>query len=318
MAAPECPRLRRRQAGFSLLWCVVLIALVGAALLCLTTLDPQMQIPTHALAACVAVAGVGLVVAARRDFHGTCLRAGVLALGAAAGCVAVAAGTDTPSLAPTAGAVGFALGGGACLLAAWRDVRGEDPLRNLLLEEFERAEVREIDGVQFALSQSDREVLAGEELNVHLLVQNGTDAERRFEVRLRPRPDVGRGGHLEVDKQLRVDLPPGAAAAIAYPIAVQPRAKGSYAVRVEAGVTGERGTRIRRWRAKPYQRPASPLEQLGSLLLGGFVWGGGMHVELRVRRGDLPLDATCPASPASAELVYLPEPGLVRGFALTR
>ena len=309
---------RRLEAGFSVLWGVVSFALLGVGVLCLVTLDPELVLPGGALAGCVGVAAAGLVIAARRDFYEFCVCAGTLSLVAAAACAIAAAGIDQETVWPQLAAGLLGLCGATCLASAWRESHADERLPNVLLEELARSDIYEIDGVQFGLIQSDVEVLAGHELNVHMFVQNGFDSERGFELKLQPRADVGRSGHLALDKELRVDLPGGAAASLWIPIAVHPKARGSYRVQVLPKVTGSGGTRIRRRRAKRYRPPVGPVEQIVALMLGGFTFVGGLSVDFRVRKSAA-RDAAdfLGASPGRAELFYVPEPGVARGIALT-
>jgi hypothetical protein len=310
------PQRRWREAESSLLWAVVGVALLGVMGLCLATLDRDVAVPPAALASCVAVAGVGLAIAARRDFYEFCGRAGVLAFAGAVACALVATSIAGAGSGWLLGAILLGSSSLAWGVLFWREGHADDPLPNLVRDQVERGDVVEIDGVQFALLQSDVEVQAGEELMLQLLVQNGLDSERRFEVRLQPRPDIGRAGHLVVDKELQVDLAAGAAAALWLPIAVQPRARGAYSVRVVPCVSGSGGTRVRRWRAKRYRRPATGLERLAGAFFGIFLSGGGLQVEFRVRRTKGASEIESPLSPGRVEMIYLPAPGLVRGMAL--
>lgn len=310
-------RRQRREAGFSVLWTVVSVALLGVALLCLATLDPEIVLPAGALASCVGVAAAGLTIAARRDFYEFRVVAGRWALVGAAGCVAAGFWLDREALGPRLAGGVLGLCGTTCLVSAWRESHREERLPNVLLQDLSRSEICELSGVQFGVVQSDTVVAAGEELGLHVLVQNGFDCARGFALHIRPRADVGRAEHLVFEKELYVDLPGGAAASLWIPIAIHPKARGSYLVRVEPRVTGSGGTRIRRWRAKRYRPPVGPAEQILALLLGGLAWGGGLGVEFRVRKSDADPDAFPGAAPGNVELVYVPEAAVVRGLALT-
>ena len=165
------------------------------------------------------------------------------------------------------------------------------------------------------MTHTDLKVPAGGELIVAIHAQNGMDTERTLEIHLQPRKDVGRGGHLGHDKLAVMVLPPGAAGTLTIPVTVHPKARRNYQITIVPEVKGNGGQRIRVYRAKQFAKKVSSSTQLLALLLGMFVWGGGMTIDLTVAKNkkwkEMPVDDP---APSTAQLFYEPDRAMLVGF----
>jgi hypothetical protein len=213
-------------------------------------------------------------------------------------------------------AIAFGLTTVVCFVQANRLSRIEEILPNVLIERFSQSELRELEGVQFAVTQSETTVLAGEELIVTASAQNGFSSERVLRVELEPRA-VGKSGQTFFDKNARLELPGGAAGELRIPVVVHPRAGGRQVLQL--GVTVEApdgmGERLRVMRVKRSQTSLTLIERAGLLLLGQLAWLGGCFISFGVRKNkqwrDLPVEEP---APSSSELTY--EPDLLQLFGI--
>jgi len=305
----------RREGGYAALWILIIVALCGVAGLAITSLEPGTEIPMPLVAGCVGVVAIGFFVELRYDRYEFFKNAGFIALVGAAGCGLVAGFGQASH--PLALASSVVLG--VCCIGAfvtsYRMAHAEEILPNALLEIFDKSELSEIGGVQFGSTHSDLQVPAGGEMTVTIHAQNGMDAERSFEIRLKPRADIGKGGHLSFDKLATLELPAGAAGTLTIPVSVHPKARGSYPITVEPRVKGSGGERLRVFRARAFSQKVSGGMQFLALFMGMFVWGGGLTITLKVAKNkqwkDMPVEEP---SPSQAEIFYEPDAALLLGI----
>lgn len=306
---------RRRQAGHVGLWVVILVGLLALCGLVVSALDPDLQVPAWWIVGCAMLVAGGLATLARRDLYEFCRGAGALALMGTGVCGLglMVLGEETPWLVATT--VALAVVASILLVSQYRLGHAEELLPNALAERFDNDSLMELSGVQFGVTHSDLRVPAGGELVVALHAQNGMDADRTLELRLEPRADIGKGGHLAFDKVAVLELPAGAAGVVTVPVAVHPKARGTYVIAVEPKVKGGGGRRLRVFRARPFSHRVSGGMQVVGLFAGIFVWGGGMTLELKVAKNrdwkTMPVEEP---SPAETKLFYRPDRALLEGI----
>ncbi|MCG8590233.1 MAG: hypothetical protein MJE66_13155 [Proteobacteria bacterium] len=307
---------RERNGGFAVLWVVAVLALFTLATAGLMWARGGTPDPVW-MGICTAVAATCLAIEARRDRNEFLRLFGAFAFISALGCGAVALSDGShPVAMATAGL--SAIAAAACGLALWRQQYGDEPLPNVLRERLDDSVIVELDGVQFVASCSDGEVLAGEEIRVQVLAQNGFDTERRLEIGLTGHAGLGKRGTMFFsEKSPTLVLPGGAAGLLTIPIATHPRARGSYKLLVDPQVHGTGGVRVRRWRAKPFSARVSPRLQFLGLLVGMWAWGGGLEFAVKIRRNRDAVRGAEPETPAPSEqeIVYQPEPTVLAGWS---
>lgn len=306
---------RRREGGYGVMWVLVIVGVVVLCGLVLAGLDPDKPAPVGWILGCSLLVAGGLALEARRDLYEFCKGTGALALIGAVVCGFGLLLLDeiSPGLAATT--LGLAVLGGVLLVGWYRLAHAEEVLPDALAEHFEKGSLMELSGVQFGVTHSDLQVPAGGELVVSLRAQNGMDADRSLELRLKPRKDIGRGGHLAFDKVAVLELPPGAAGVVSVPVTVHPKARGTYRIGVEPKVKGGGGRRLRVFRARPFTHRVSGGMQVLALFAGIFVWGGGMNLKLQVAKNkdwkSMPVEEP---SPAVCEIFFQPDRALLEGI----
>jgi protein-S-isoprenylcysteine O-methyltransferase Ste14 len=309
--------IQRREGGYAALWVLIIIALLGVGGLAIASMQPDTEIPLWMVAGCVGVAAIGLVAELRYDRYEFSKNTAFMAAVGSMGCGSVAVFGEQSHPVALASAIALGATCVGCLVAVFRISRAEEVLPNALLETFDKSELLEIKGVQFATTHSDLLVPAGGELVVCAHAQNGMDQERTFEVRLKPRADIGKRGHLAFDKVATLALPPGAAGMLTIPVAVHPKARGTYPITVEPSVKGSGGERLRVFRAPAFSQKVGGGTQLLALFFGIFVWGGGLTLKLKVAKNknwkSMPVEE---ASPSQVELYYEPDRALLLGARL--
>ncbi len=196
----------RREGGYAALWILIIVALCGVAGLAIASLEPDTEIPILPVAGCVGVVAIGFFVELRYDRYEFFKNAGFIALVGAAGCGLVAGLGQASHPLALASSVVLGVSCIGAFVTSYRMAHAEEVVPNALLEIFDKSELSEIGGVQFASTHSDLQVPAGGEMTVTVHAQNGMDAERSFEIRLKPRADIGKGG-----PELRQAGKPGAA-----------------------------------------------------------------------------------------------------------
>ncbi len=178
----------------------------------------------------------------------------------------------------------------ACGWRLIRDQHGHEPLPNLLREMFGRSSILEIDGIQFILV-APKTIAPDQRARIRLHLQNCWDHPRTVTLDLHQerRLSLNRAG-VHAPDEIVVVVPPAVTGVLHIPVSVDAEARGRYRLQASVGVEGERGTRIRRWRAKAVTTAvpawATALGALGGIL----VWGGGLKVDLQVKRKGPPGD----------------------------
>ncbi len=208
----------RRNDGYVLIWALVISALAGAIGCAALWYEGDSPGAGEAGLLCSIGALVGVAIEFRRDSYEASRLTGFLAITVAAlgGLALFLEGVSLPGL--EAGVLVLAGVAFACFRHAWRFQRGEDPLRNPLLERFEGRSIRETDGVQFVAWSSADRISAGEMFRVEAMAQNGWSEPRTFAVKLR-NEFIGKRSAVAFAKEASVELGPGEAALITIPVA---------------------------------------------------------------------------------------------------
>ncbi len=305
----------RRAGGYAVVWVLIVIALCGVAVLAIASLEPDSEIPMLLVAGCVVVVAIGSFVELRYDRYEFFKNGGFIALIGAAACGLVAGFGPASHPLALAGAVVSSVFCIAAFVTSYRLAHAKEVLPNALLEIFDKSELSEINGVQFGSTHSDLQLPAGGEMIVYVHAQNGMDEERRFEVRLKPRADIGKGSHLAFDKLATLILPAGAAGTLTIPVSVHPKARGSYPITIEPDVKGSGGERLRVFRARAFSQKVSGAMQFLAFFMGFFVWGGGLTITLKVAKNKKWKDMSVEEpSPSEAEIFYEPSDALLLGI----
>ncbi|MEM7411120.1 MAG: hypothetical protein AAF430_12865 [Myxococcota bacterium] len=303
-------RTHRRESGYAIVWVLIMAALAAMGFLALAASNPQTDVPAAGFAGAFLVVAIGIAIEYRYDAFDCLKNTSFLASIVAVIFGSCALFLPEPSLTTQATAVVSTLLAVVSGVSAYRLAQVEEILPNPLLADFEKTTLRELNGVQFAVTHSDLAVQAGGEVLVHVSAQNGMSEPRSFELRLRPRA-LGKASQLGFDKNAVLQLPPGAAGTLSVPVTIHPKARGTFPIGVEPKVHGSGGVRWRVHRARAFSQRVSGAFQILALFGGVFVWGGGITLNLKVRKlknwKELPVEEP---APSQSQLTYEPDDAL--------
>ncbi len=304
--------MKRAERGYAVVWILVTIALfatsIGSIEFAVENREPNV-VMFWVFGVGLAIAALGLFVEAKRELYAFCMFAAVFGVIAAIITGAVALLGTEPH--PIAGAVAITttLAVIACVAYMIKTQYGHDPLPNVLRQEFNRAAIYEVDGVQFAATQSGSDISAGEGFEIRVVAQNGWDTERTFIFGLKPERRISfNSARLVLEDSPSLTLAGGAAGVLSIPVIAEGKARGRYSLVAKPRVTGAAGTRVRRWRARPLGGQLPGWVTALGVLGGVLVWGGGMKFKVDVRRNKQAETKSFSPAPVVSEIVWSPEP----------
>ncbi len=295
-------------------WVLVLLALIGA--LYAAELSERDARGHFLMLACTTAAAFGIVTAFRRDAFAACKVTAMVAF-ITAGFAGVAIFLlDERGEGVQATLLGCSCFGLACVAYRARAYRAVDRLPNLLLDEFGRGAIRELDGIQFVAWASSEEVTAGDSFDIHLMAQSCWDTERTLQVKI-VQEFVGKSSAVSFEKRASLVLGGGEVALLRIPVRTNPGARGSVRLALKPRVTGQAGTRIRRFRARSFEKRISgSFLQFAFFFMGFAAGGGGIAFTMRIHKGDPTDPAQYDPLPPEIETLYRPDPTELRALAM--
>jgi len=275
---------RSRESGSVLVFILVFLALVVLSLTAVYAVSEGKTQGTvlSVLGVSLAVALAGLYAEGKRDLDAALTFVSVF-------CVLVAVctviylfsadrhGTASVVTAAVSGTAGLGLG-----FVTFRRQRGPDSalFPNVLRSTFGPASLLEKDGIQYT-----GRLEPGSGASPHrasLFLQNCHEGARRVQVTFEA---ASAAKYLRFHKTVAVDLGPAEVVQLTVPV-IAPTYPGSYPLFFDIAASGERGKRVRLWRAKVPDSRVKPGATAAFLAVGVLAFGGGVHFTV----GPLPAD----------------------------
>jgi hypothetical protein len=252
-----------------------------AALPCLfaaLTPGPSMRETWIVLAVSGSLAAVLLGLEARRDGYAFAQFSLVAILfpGTFAVAAVSVAETDAGRTRAIAAIVVCAAGIAAAVAKLWKDHHARDEAPNVLLQRFSRAEIFEIDGVQWIAVRGPAGVEEGSWLEI--LVQSCVDAERTVSITLEDAAGLlKRRGSLATPSIDAIHLGPGEVGALRVPVLPGAKPARDAYLYVSVRARGPGGRRVRVFRARAAPERTRLGFQLFALLGGHIVGDEGLR-----------------------------------------
>jgi len=303
---------RETEQGYVVVWILIVLSLLTAAFASMEfVVDERPPNPTMywVFAISMLFAAFTMLVEAKRDLHVFCLFAAFAAFvtGIVTGAIALMGMKPHPVAASVAILCGIVIV--LCLVYVFKNQYGKETLPNILREHFSQAAIFEVEGLQFAATQSNKEIPAGQGFEIQAFVQNCWDSERTFTFGLKAetRLSLNKAG-LKFCKDPTVVLPGGAVAVISIPVLADPNAKGKHTLTAMPKVVGSGGLRVRRRRAQGYSSGIPAWLTLLGPLFGFIAWGGGMKFRANILRNKQGEGVIEQLPEIATEIIWKPDP----------
>ena len=152
---------------------------------------------------------------------------------------------------------------------------------NVLLGHFDKQEIFEVAGVQFAARMAKG--IQAEPHKISVALQNCYDGARRVVLKLDGEVHTK---YMRFHPKHELNLGPAEVASVTLPV-VTPTYPGKYHLYYSISVSGHRGKRIRLWRARSPEPRVTSQRRGALLILGVVAWGGGLRFTVGPLQEDI-------------------------------
>ncbi|WP_375773168.1 hypothetical protein NR798_20515 [Archangium gephyra] len=174
----------------------------------------------------------------------------------------------------------------ALLAGLWISSRHEGRFPHVLMSQRDLHPVFEFEGIHISLA-TPRVVSSGSNVPVTIYLENCWSGPREVVIQLLQEYEVS-GIRLKAPGRLQVKLQAGEVGRADFSVHMPPGVQGKRSLLTHFTVRGLKGRRFRMWRAHEFRNKVSLGEQAAHLALGGFIWGGGLHLQWDVAPARAP------------------------------